>query len=135
MIKRIIVGGAGGAPALNFIRSLRQAREKFYLIGISCNKYDLVKAKKFTDKVFLVPPAKDKTYLPILQEVIKETRPHFMHAQNDEEVFAVSKYRNLLKVKTFLPRQEVVEVCQDKFRSAQAWKDAGLKVPRTFLIK
>ena len=32
MIKRIIVGGAGGAPALNFIRSLRKAREKF--IGV-----------------------------------------------------------------------------------------------------
>lgn len=134
MIKRIIVGGVGGAPALNFIRSLKKAKEKFYLIGITCDKYDLCKAKKFVDKGFLVPPAKDKDYIPILKQIISETRPDFMHAQNDEEVFIISLYRNNLKVKTFLPRHEVIKVCQNKFQSAQLWQKAGLKVPQTFLI-
>ena len=50
MIKRVLIGGAGGAPALNFIRSLKKSKEKFFLIGISCNKFDLCKAKKFVDK-------------------------------------------------------------------------------------
>lgn len=134
MIKRIIVGGVGGAPTINFIRSLRKSKEKFYIIGITCNKYDLCKAKGLANSVFLVPQAVDKDYVPVLKQIIHETKPHFMHAQNDEEVFAVSANRNDLGLKTFLPRHEVIEICQDKFRSARIWERAGLKVPETFLI-
>lgn len=135
MIKRILVAGAGGAPALNFIRSLRKSGERFYLIGISCNKFDLCKARKLVDALYLVPAARDQNYIPVLKQVISETRPHFMHAQNDEEVFVVSKYRDSLNVKTFLPKHAVIKLCQDKFKSAIAWQRAGFKVPQTFLIK
>ncbi len=135
MIKRILVGGAGGAPALNFIRSLRKTKEKFYIIGVTCNKYDLCKCKGLVDKYFLVPPAKDEPdYVGVIKQIINETKPHFIHAQNDEEVFTVSKYRDELAVNTFLPRHEIVEICQDKFKSALIWKEAGLNVPKTFLI-
>lgn len=135
MIKRILVGGAGGAPSLNFIRSLRKAEEKFYITGICCNKYDLCKAKKYVNKLILVPPAKDEAdYIPILKQVIAEEKPHFMHVQNDEEVFAVSKRRSELNVKTFLPEHNVIEICQDKFKSAQKWRQAGIVVPKTYLI-
>jgi len=134
MIKRVLIGGAGGAPALNFIRSLKKSKEKFFLIGISCNKFDLCKAKKFVDILYLVPPAQDKNYLSVLKQIIYETKPHFMHAQNDEEVFVVSKYRYDINVKTFLPGHDIIEICQDKFKSAMAWEKAGLKVPHTFLI-
>ena len=134
MIKRIIVGGAGGAPSLNFIRSLRMAREKFFLIGITCNKFDLCKAKEFVDRCFLVPPARDPEYLPVLKQIIAETKPLFMHAQNDEEVNTISRHRDELRVNTFLPRHEVIEICQNKFMSAWRWTEAGLKVPQTFFI-
>lgn len=134
MIKRILVGGAGGAPSLNFIRSLRKVREKFYIIGITCNKYDLCKAKKFVDAHFLVPPARDKNYISVLKQIIDETKPHFMHAQNDEEISVISRHRSELGVRIFLPRHEVIQICQDKFKSAQIWQKAGLRLPRTFLI-
>lgn len=135
MLKRIIVAGAGGTPALNFILSLKKAKERFYLIGITSNKYDLCKTKKFVDAYFLAPPAKDKNYIPVLKQIIREQKPHFIHAQNDEEIFAISKQRDELDVKTFLPQHKVIQICQDKFRSAEIWKEAGLKVPKTFLIK
>lgn len=135
MIKRILACGAGGAPTLNFIRSLKESPEKFYIIGTSCSKYDLIKAKKYADKLYLVPPARDeKCYIPVIKQIISETKPSFMHAQNDEEVFVVSKFRDELNVKTFLPDHKVVCICQDKFESAQKWIKAGLKVPKTYLI-
>jgi len=133
-IKRIIVGGTGGAPALNFIRSLRRAKEKFHIIGITCNKYDLCKAAELADERFLVPAAKEPSYVPVLKQIISETRPDFMHVQNDEEVAVVSRHRHELRVRTFLPRHEIILACQDKFASALAWEKAGLRVPRTFLI-
>jgi len=134
MIKRIIVGGAGGTPALNFIRSLRMTKEKFFLIGVNCNKFDLCKARDLVDRCFLVPPARNKDYLYVMKQIIEKTRPHFMHAQNDEEINVISRYRDELGVNTFLPRHEIIETCQDKFKSAQRWAEAGLEVPKTFLI-
>jgi len=134
--KKIIVAGAGGAPALNFLRSLKKSKEKFSFVGITCNKYDLCKVKDLVGERFLVPPAKDEAcYIPILKQIIKNTQSDFLHAQNDEEVFTISKYRNELDVKTFLPRHEIIEICQDKFKSATLWHEAGLKVPKTFLIR
>ncbi len=134
-MKKILVAGAGGAPALNFIRSLKKSKEKFSFVGITCNKYDLCKVKGLVKERFLVPPAKDENcYIPILKQIIKKTKPHFLHAQNDEEIFAISKYRSELAVKTFLPRHEVIEICQNKFKSTLAWEKAGLAVPKTFLI-
>jgi FlaA1/EpsC-like NDP-sugar epimerase len=65
-LKRILVTGAGGSPSTNFVRSLRMAREKFFIIGVDCNKYYLQRAE--TDKRFLVPQASDKDYIPILQQ-------------------------------------------------------------------
>lgn len=131
-MKRILVGGSGGTPSVNFIRSLQKAKEKFYLIGITSNKFDLCKAP--TQKRFLVPLAKDPDYIPILKQIIVETRPDFMHLQNDEEIFAVSKNRGQLNVKLFLPNHEVIKICQNKFKSAEKWNEAGLKVPTTFMI-
>ncbi|MBM3245347.1 MAG: carboxylate--amine ligase [Candidatus Omnitrophica bacterium] len=135
-MKKILVCGAGGAPALNFIRSLKKSKDKFYFIGITCNKYDLCKVKALVRERFLVPPAKDEAcYIPVLKQIIKEVKPDFLHAQNDEEIFVVSKHRDALGVKTFLPCHDVITTCQDKFKSAEAWKNAGLKVPKTFFIK
>ena len=38
---RVLVTGAGGAPATNYVRSLRLAPEQFYLIGVDCSPYHL----------------------------------------------------------------------------------------------
>jgi hypothetical protein len=132
--KRILVAGAGGTPSLNFIRSLRKAKERFFLIGICSNKYDLCKAKQCVDKYYLVPSARDRSYLAVLQSIIKKTRPQFLHAQNDEEVYVISKHRDELGTATFLPAHETIEICQDKFESARIWKAHGLTVPKTYRI-
>ena len=133
MKTKILVGGAGGTPTLNFIRSLKKANKKFEIIGMTCSPFDLCKAKE-AEKRYLVPTAKDPTYLPVLKSIIDETRPHFLHVQNDEEVYVVSKHRRELSVPTFLPDHATVEICQNKFTSFEKWKEAGLKVPRSFFI-
>lgn len=131
-MKKILIGGAGAAPSNNFISSLRAASEEFFLIGMSSVKYDLCKAK--IDKAYMVPYAVEADYVPILKQIIAETTPDFFHVQNDSEVFAVSKNREQIGVKTFLPRHETVAICVDKWKSYEKWREAGIKVPRSFLI-
>lgn len=131
-MKRILITGAGGSPAANFSRSLRLAPEKFHLIGVDCDKYYLQRAE--TDERYLVPPAREEDYVPVLNKIIEDTGAEFLHVQNDTEVYYISKYRDRLKIKTYLPCHETIEKCQNKLESYKCWSQAGLRQPVTFSI-
>jgi len=135
-MKRILVGGAGGAPSNNFIQSLREAPESFYIVGMCSDEYDLCRAN--TEEKYLVPYAYEGDYYSVLEDIVHKTKPDFLHVQNDIEVLAISKYRERLwelGVRTFLPKHESVEICVDKMKTYQKWKKAGLKVPKSMLVK
>lgn len=131
-MKRILVTGAGGSPAIGFTRSLRAAPERFHLIGFDTNKYTLQRAE--TDEAYLVPKVSDPAYLPVVLDILRETRPDLMHIQISAEMIAISALRDELSCKTFLPRHETIVACEDKFTSFERWKEAGLKVPKTILL-
>lgn len=132
-MKRILVTGAGGAPATNFVRSIRRSGEPFYLIGLDINKYTLQRAE--TDEKYLMPPVSSPHYARLLGDIIARTRPDFLHNQVDQEMLAISAMRHELAVRTFLPAHETLEVCASKLLSYQAWVRAGIKVPGTMLLE
>jgi len=132
-MRRLLVTGAGGSPALNFIRSLRLTSEPFHIIGVDSNRFHL--ALSPADEKHLVPPAADPDYVPVLQQLIAEREPGFLFAQPDPEIAVVSEHRDDLNVRTYLPSRETVKVCQDKFQSFDLWREAGLKVPETRLVR
>ncbi len=134
-MKRLLVGGAGGTPSNNFIQSIRESSEKLFIIGMTSDPYDLCKAK--VEKRQLVPNASEKDYYLILEEIIKEDKPQFIHVQNDFEVLAVSKFRNSLKkngVITCLPKHESVENCINKLKSWEIWEKSEINVPKSLII-
>ena len=132
-MKRILITGAGGAPSTNFVRSLRSASEKFYLVGCDANPYYLMRAE--TDARYLVPTVHDKNFLPLIKNIIRTERIEFIHIQNDDEIGWFSKYRNRIPAKLFLPDQKTITICQNKFQSYLKWKKANLRIPKTFPIK
>lgn len=132
---RIHIGGAGGAPANNFIRSLRESQRQDYLIGTSCVPADLFLAD--VDERHVIPAARNKDCRNRLLTLIDKTKPDFIHAQHDFEVQAFSDLRDELSglgVRLFLPRKETVDVCVNKFLSCERWKSAGIKVPETLML-
>lgn len=132
-MKRILITGAGGSPAVNFTRSLRKAPEDFYMVGTDFDKYYLMRAE--VDKRYLVPGAKDPKYIDALNAIIDKEKIEFVHAQNDTEVNVLSENREKLHAKTLFPAKETIRICQDKFESFKRWEAAGLKVPSTMIIK
>ena len=132
-MRRILVTSAGGSPAANFIRSLRKAPEPIYIIGIDANPYSLERAE--TDEKHLGPKASEPDYIPIIKEIIQETHSDLLHVQHSKEVPIISKHRNGLNVKTYLPDHSSVEICDNKMESFRHWKKAGLKVPETLLLR
>ena len=131
-MKRVLITGAGGAAAIGFTRSLRRAPEPFYLIGIDSNKYNLVRAQ--TDERYLIPPAEHPSYISVLQEIISECRVELLYAQTDYEIPVISRHRDVLEAKTFMPPHATIETCLDKFESYKRWTEAGIKVPKTVLL-
>jgi len=132
---KIQVGGAGGAPANNFIRSLNESGRGDYLIGTSCDISDLFLAD--VAERYPIPAALDSAYPDALFRLIAKTNPDFIHLQNDYEVRAVSRLRDQIKamgVKLYLPDAETVENCVDKEKSYQIWQRAGVPVPKTMLL-
>lgn len=129
--KRILVTGSGGAPSTNFVRSLRDSAEKFYLVGTDL-KYYVHRSE--TDKTFIAPLSDERDYVERMGRLIEREKIEFLHCQPDREVTRVSRDRDKLSVRTFLPKHATVELCQNKFQSYRLWKEAGLKVPETTLI-
>jgi len=132
-MKRILITSAGGSPAVNFTRSLRKAPEEFYLIGVDANKYYLCRAE--VDEKYLIPKASDVSYIPIINQIINETHPDLLHVQHSQEVPVISRHRRELNTRTFLPEHKSVEICDDKVESFKRWEKAGLRVPKTILIR
>jgi glutathione synthase/RimK-type ligase-like ATP-grasp enzyme len=131
-MRRILVTGAGGSPATNFVRSLRSAPEPMYLVGTDADRYCLMRAE--TDARHLVPAAGDPSYLEVLNAIIKREHIDLVHAQNDAEVAFMSEHRDRIGARVFLPAPATVLLCQDKFRSWERWRAAGLTVPETVLL-
>ena len=132
-MKRIIVTGSGGPAGLNFLNSLRDAPERMYLIGADINKYHLEWPN--VDERYLVPRSSAPTYIDKLNEIVEKTKGEFIHPQPDSEVRVLSENREKLKARTYLPKKETIEICQDKFKLAERWRDVGLLVGDTLLIK
>jgi carbamoyl-phosphate synthase large subunit len=132
---RILVTGAGGSPATNFIRSLRKAPQPVYLIGVDASKYTLCRAE--TDERHLVPLTGEPDYADVLFDIVDESRPDLIYIQTDYEIRALSPRREELharRVRTLLPDDATIALCQDKYRAQKAWEAAGLKVPRSLMI-
>jgi len=131
---RILVGGAGGTPANNYIKCLKKAGG-FYVIGTTSNKYDVFKS--LADESYYLPPARDSSYLEAFQQIVDETRPDFAYPSHDFEVQTLSDNRSVLddlSIRYFWPSQKTVNSCVDKGKSAAIWQEAGIKVPNTILV-
>lgn len=60
-MKRILVSGCGGPAGVNFIKSLRYAPEKFYIVGTDTNKYHIELPQ--LDERYVVPRCTDSNYI------------------------------------------------------------------------
>jgi hypothetical protein len=131
-MKKIFVLGVGGSPATNYIRSIRSMKEKVLIVGTDSNKYYLQRSE--ADFSYLAPSCDHKMYFDYLNYIIKKHRLEYVHIQNDLEMQVVSQNREKLKINTFIPSKETVSICMNKYKTAQIWLNAGIKVPKTYLL-
>lgn len=132
-MKKLLITGAGGSAANNFIKSLKMSNEDFYVVGTDINKFHLEITK--VDKKYILPKVSDSTYLLKLNELIEKEGIEFVHAQPDVEVAFISKNRKKIKARTYLPKSETIEICQNKVILVNKLFKEGLSVPESYHIK
>jgi hypothetical protein len=132
-MKRILITSAGGAPATNFVRSLHNAPEPFWIIGVDANKYTLQRAE--TNEKYLIPKVNDPSYFDVLFNIVRETGAEFLHCQMSYEMLTISELREKLHIRTNLPNHHTIDICENKYASFERWKAAALPVPETMLIE
>jgi hypothetical protein len=133
---RILVGTAGGAPANNFIMSLRATDDHDHLIGICSSRSDLMLAD--VEERYVVPYADAPEFPARLDAIIAKTKPDFIHSQHDFEVRALSRLRDRITAqgpRLFLPAAQTVEACVDKWQSYAIWRKKGIRVPESVLVE
>ncbi|MEX2689282.1 MAG: ATP-grasp domain-containing protein [Candidatus Njordarchaeum guaymaensis] len=127
---RILVTGAGGPAGWNAVKSLKVAPEKIFVAVTDINKMHLEYLEE-ADKHYIVPRCTEPGYIDILNEIIERDNITLVHAQPDIEVRVISENRERLNAMTFLPSKEAIRILQDKYKSAQTWKNKGIAVPDT----
>lgn len=124
---KVLVLGAGGAAANGFSRALRLA-DNYQLVGANCDRDGLALAE--VDEKHFLPHSSEPAYASGLLRLVERTRPDLVHAQNDEELAVVARLRDQLPV--FLPSDDAIHRCQNKWLSYVAWRTAGIPQPETF---
>lgn len=135
MRKKILIGGAGGAPSEGVIRSLLLSDKHEEIIGMGAVKSDLILSR--AKKKYLVPYANESTYKDELLKVLQKEKPSFIHFQNDLEVWYASKIRDAILetgTKLFMPDHDVVDICVSKWKSWNCFKNNGIKVAENIFI-
>lgn len=132
-IKRILVVGAGGAAAHNFIESLRISPEKFYIVGTDCKKFHIELSG--ADIWYEMPPAGHPDYVKLLNKLIIKEKIDLVHPQPDVEVKRLSDDRDKIKgAQLFLPSKKAIDITQNKFIFNQKIAKAGLTVVESFYV-
>jgi carbamoyl-phosphate synthase large subunit len=134
-MSKILVAGCGGAPSEGVVKSLLAANDGDEVIGMGSEPTDLMLSK--AQRKYVVPYSNAKEYKDKLFRIFKKEKPDMLHAQNDLEVFAISKMRDEIQqsgVKLFMPSHKTIDTCVNKFKSYYKWVKAGVKVPQNIFL-
>ncbi len=130
--KRVLITFAGGTGGRGVSKALMASPEEIEIIGVDAEKFSLHRA--VADERFLVPRADESDYLSVLRHIVQQTSPDLIWPTHDAEVEAIASDPELHKL-CFLPPHEVIALCQDKSRAAQAYQAGGVQIPDSMLIR
>lgn len=134
-MSKILIAGAGGAPSEGVINSLLLGRKGDTVIGMGSEPSDLALSK--ASKKFYIPYANTPEYQGKLIQLLNAEKPDLVHFQNDLEIFHASLIRDKILAtgtKLFMPDHDVIDTCVHKHKSYEAFKRAGITVPRNIMI-
>jgi carbamoyl-phosphate synthase large subunit len=128
------VDAAGTATAISVIKGLKyQKKYECKIITIDVNPF--VAGRYLSDKFYTVPPAEHPHAVDILLKICKEEHVDLLVPIFDLWLPAISKAREVFqKLGTFplISAPETIEVCIDKYKTFQFFKENNIPTVKTF---
>jgi carbamoyl-phosphate synthase large subunit len=129
-LTRILLTAAGGGVSENLLVAIRASSLATDVVGMSCDRFSL--ARSSVERAYLVPRADaGLEYVRAVRRIVERERIQLIIPGHDAEVAPLSRYRNDLGARPFLPRHETIEQLQDKLKLNQGLSALGTPVART----
>lgn len=126
-MRKVLITGAGGSAAENFIQSLRLVEDDYFVVGADANPHRLHLSS--ADERIVLPRVDEISYIDNLESALTQYSIDVLHAQPDKEVMFIGQNRESVSAKFFLPPQRSLEVASDKALFAQQLAQRGIAVP------
>jgi glutathione synthase/RimK-type ligase-like ATP-grasp enzyme len=128
-MKTILLTGAGGSAAANFLDALRRSGRDYRVVGADSSPVRLHLSA--ADARVLIPRTESgrAPYRDALLAAIERWDVDVVHPQPDPEVRLIGSLRSELPAVTFLPSQPAIELAADKMAFAETMVRAGVPVP------
>ena len=132
MHERVALLGAGTGPANNLIRSLRAGDPSIIVVGCHADRFVLKQSTAGPN--YLIPRSDLPGFVDSVRRVVEAERIDLLIPTTDGDVRLLSRTRDQIPCRTFLPRAEIIAVCQDKYRLTTLLRERGLPVPLTYAV-
>jgi carbamoyl-phosphate synthase large subunit len=103
-----------------------------FVVGCDISKEHLELSN--ADKTYRMVLATDDKYIRRINELCRKESIDMVHAQPDIEVLKLSANRNSLVADTFLPRNETIALCSDKYVTNQVLRRDAVPVPKAVKV-
>ncbi len=121
--------GAGGLAGVNFVRALRAAPKRYYLVGTDFNRYHIVYPD--VDSRYLTPRHSDVAFIRDVAKIAEAEQVDFVHPQPSSEALVISRGRDRIPARVLLPSARVMKRAQDKLESQRLLEKRGVPVAKT----
>ena len=132
MRKQLLVMEAGTGASEHLIRSLRAEDDGFAIGGGHWDQFFLKSSA--AERRWLLPRPSDADYTVAVHRLVTREGIDLVLPNADESVAALSARRQRFGKRLFLPRHDVVQLCQDKYRLAAFLQGRGVPVPHTHRV-
>jgi len=132
LARRVLALSAGSGATNNLIRSLRAGDSSLFVVGCHSDRFLLRKSS--ADHNYLVPSVTHPGFADALARIIEAERVELLVPDTDPDVRAVSELREAIPCRIFLPRKDVIEVCQDKFALTSFLRSHDVPAPLTYPV-
>jgi hypothetical protein len=130
--RRLLITNAGSGPTTSLVRSLRAGDPSLELVGSHWDRFVLRSAE--LDARYLTPHVDEPLYIEALARAVRDSEAGALIPNADPEVAVVSRHRDLLPCRVWLPGDAVVVLCQDKHDLAHHLCRHGVPAAKTIAL-
>jgi carbamoylphosphate synthase large subunit len=130
--RRLLVMAAGTGACNNLVRSLRAGAAGVYIVG--CNEDRFTLKQSGADRLYLIPPVTAAEFESALLWLLDHEKIDLVIPSGDGDVLALSRLRDKLGSRCFLPNAQVIGLCQDKLELTRRLAARKVPVPATYAV-